>query len=241
MRVALVQVRLDPKSNAANVEQLCAAIDRAAEGDPAPDLLVLPGACDTGGAAPRSGWRPAVLEGVLESIAWKAREWGVLVAAGLHVSHEETFVPCAALFDADGDIVARSAAAASRARSEAGAPAETWSSSVGDVGVLDPSVAGSGEERITTGVGGTLIAVPVCSAASGARRRAAEANIARLRQKPGPGRGLYWAVVTASGSPWANDAGGPGTFVTGPDGVLLASASDPGETIVYVDVPLGRP
>ena len=49
MKVALLQIRLEPKSPAANLQRLNEAIERAARVDPAPDLLVLPGACDTGG------------------------------------------------------------------------------------------------------------------------------------------------------------------------------------------------
>ena len=92
------------------MQRLNEALERAAGVDPAPDLLVLPGACDTGGATSGRRWPNASLECARENIAWKAREWGVFVAAGLHVRRGDTLQACALLFDPDGDVVARSVA-----------------------------------------------------------------------------------------------------------------------------------
>ena len=47
MRVALLQIRQDAKSRAASIQSMIAAIDKAARRAQAPDLLILPGACDT--------------------------------------------------------------------------------------------------------------------------------------------------------------------------------------------------
>ena len=79
-----MQLRFAPQSRAANAQRLIAAIERASEADPAPDLIVLPGACDTGGVRLGSDWNEATLQGIAETLAWKAREWGVFIAAGLH-------------------------------------------------------------------------------------------------------------------------------------------------------------
>lgn len=139
MRVALLQIRLETKSPAANIQRLNEAIERAAGVDPAPDLLVLPGACDTGGATSGRRWHDASLECAKENIAWKAREWGVFVAAGLHVRRGDTLQACALLFDPDGDVVACSVAPA---RAESIMPAEPWPSAVGELAVLEVTIAG---------------------------------------------------------------------------------------------------
>ena len=108
MRVSLLQVRLNSRSPALNLQALSAAVDRAGAGRPGPDLLVLPGACDTGGAPLSGAHHAASLECVKELIAWKAREWGVFIAAGLHRRSGEDSAPHGVIFDPDGDIVARS-------------------------------------------------------------------------------------------------------------------------------------
>lgn len=239
MRVGLLQVELNSKSRAANLQALNAAIDRAGATAPAPDLLVLPGACDTGGAAPGRGSCEAVLEGVKESIAWKAREWGVFIAAGLHLASGGAIVACGTLFDPDGDVVGRSLAPASARKTEAEMPARPWASVVGAIGVVEPTLDGPLGKRIQVGEKGAVIAVPVHYSLRTAKRRMAEANLVSLRERPGTGRGLYWVVVAPAAGRYATTAGnGSASFLSGPDGVVMASASGTGETFVFANVPL---
>ena len=134
MRIALLQLALDRKSRAANIQNITAAIERTAQTDPAPDLLILPGACDTGGGKADPRLTEASLQGIAETIAWKAREWGVFIAAGLHVWEDERVVPCAVLFDADGDIVRRNGCATDATATNT--PVEFWHTAVGDIGVV---------------------------------------------------------------------------------------------------------
>ena len=68
MKAALLQVRLAPRSLARNVQAILSAIDRAGHVDPPPDLLVLPGACDSGGAAPGRGFPRAGIEAIKEAM-----------------------------------------------------------------------------------------------------------------------------------------------------------------------------
>lgn len=236
MKMALLQIRLNSKSRAANVQELNAAIDRAAGTSPALDVVVLPGACDTG-SAPRRGWSEAGLQGVKESIAFKAREWGVFIAAGVHLAHGHALEPCAVLFDPDGDIVVRSVASVAGVRSESIRPVEPWSSAIGDVGVLEPTITGPLEERVRVSEQGAMIAVPVCRSAMGRMQRTVDANMALLRNGATTGHGIYWAVVAAAGDedmPTGESV--LTTFLRGPDGAVLAAASGPDETIVYADV-----
>lgn len=186
MRVALLQIRLEPKSPAGNIQRLNAAIERAARADPAPDLLVVPGACDTGGATSTRRWHDASLECAKENIAWKAREWGIFIAAGLHLRRGDTLQRCALLFDPDGDVVARSVAPA---EAEAIMPAEPWPSVVGELAVLEVTIASPLSERVTVKKRGVMIAMPTSANLTGKRRRAAEANFTGLRNEPDAGSG----------------------------------------------------
>ena len=237
MRVALLQIRLDPKSRAANMQRLNAAVDRAAGVDPAPDLLVLPGACDTGGAPAGRTFSDAGLEGIRANLAWKAREWGVFIAAGSHVRRAENLVPCALLFDADGDIVVQSIAPADSEDVEQVVPVEPWPSAVGRIAVLEPTVGTPLADCVADGGPGTLIAMPVSAALTGKRRRNADANIALLRADPDADRAAYWAVVSEASQPGLPQGDNePLTFLRTPGGRILASAADRDETLMQVDV-----
>ncbi|HNQ24132.1 MAG TPA: hypothetical protein PKK06_13680 [Phycisphaerae bacterium] len=105
MRVALVQLRFEAKGRAANTQRLLQAIDEAAQAEPPPDLLVLPGGCDSGGLLGERGYPAAQGQEFREVIAWQARQWGVYLAAGLHRTRGEGPVPVTLLFDPDGDVL----------------------------------------------------------------------------------------------------------------------------------------
>ncbi len=240
MRVALLQIRLNVKSAAANLQALNSAVDEAAQGDPAPDLLVLPGACDTCGAvrSPR-GMGSANLEGAKENIAFKARDWGVFVAAGLHFPFDDRRGLCAVLFDPDGDIVARSGPASCTKEGESAALPQIWTSPVGEMGVFEPTSARLGEKSMLDYSGRAVIALPICSGLTVEHQRTADANIATFRGNCAAGSGTYWAVVTEAGRRGSSDAEhGRGTFLCAPDGTIVAAADGCEETIVYAEVPI---
>ncbi len=105
MRVILVSIDLDSTSSSENLQRLIRAIDQSAASSPLPDLLVLPGACDTGGVKARSTVVAGTLTAIKETVAAKAREWGIYIAIGLHRLESDSAIPYAALFDSDGDLL----------------------------------------------------------------------------------------------------------------------------------------
>lgn len=241
MRVALLQIRLNPKSRAANLQALSEVIEEAARADPAPDLLVLPGACDTGGAVSGRGWSDASLEGAREYLAWKARDWGVFIAAGLHVRHGEKWEPCAVLFDPDGDAVAHSSSPYGGEPAQSIGGIELWASDIGDLGVFEPSITSRLPEDAEMGNRCAVIAVPAMASLAGKAGRNVEANITLLQSDAAVGRYAYWAVVTEAGAKRASgDGNGPGTFLRAPTGKILASAEGPEETVVVAEVLIGN-
>ncbi|MFQ5413531.1 MAG: hypothetical protein ACE5E6_03635 [Phycisphaerae bacterium] len=256
MKVALVQITLDGTSHAVNLQGIMAAIDRAIDVVPAPDLVVLPGACDTGGRrladgrssadsrtmlSDRSVTRSpqpvvdapgvAVLGACHETVALKARDWGVYIAAGMHARIGGFDRPCTLLFDANGDVVARACAIADR-RAKAG-PLSFWRSPVGILGVCPPIVEGRPDRAgaDVTPVRGALIVRPVVSEGKVAKtgRRRPPALVAAV---PGGATGAYWGVAAAAGV-----AAGV-TRVVGPDGGVVAACDTAEQTILYADVPL---
>lgn len=108
MRVTLVQMRIETGSRSANLTRALRWIERAAEADPAPDLIVLPECCDF-------GWLADGLVGLaepdggtfVESLAAGARELGVWLAAGYTDRRDDCVFNAAALIDPDGDVVLR--------------------------------------------------------------------------------------------------------------------------------------
>jgi len=239
MRVALLQVRLNPRSGAANVQRINAAIDRAAGADPPPDLLILPGGCDTGGVTPGRARPAAVLEGIKANIALKAREWGLFIAAGSHVVRDKSLLPCALLFDADGDVVILSVGLASSEDARSPMTVGSWDSGVGRLAVLEPTGAARLADLLPDGAASVLVALPLCSSLTGKRGRTVHATISSLRDETNPGGNAYWAVVSAVSDEGSRGGGdGPGTFLRAPDGEMLVSADCTGEALICADVPL---
>ncbi|MCH7701032.1 MAG: hypothetical protein IID37_05040 [Planctomycetes bacterium] len=116
MRVGLVQFPRAPGERATNLIRTLGAIDRAAAAEPGPDLLILPGQCDgdptgrepTGEVALADEIPPltqAMAEAFSESIAARAREWGVYIAFGAFRNRDGVVAEGAALFDPDGDVL----------------------------------------------------------------------------------------------------------------------------------------
>lgn len=109
MKMAIAHFKPRPKQWAGNLSTMLDAIQLLAEGHPAPDLIVLPGACDSGPVAiDPSLVTPAMCQGFRESVATIAREWGVWIACGQACSHGAEIIPSANLFDPDGDAYIRS-------------------------------------------------------------------------------------------------------------------------------------
>jgi len=235
MRLALLQLGLDSKSRAMNMQALILGIQRAAQSTPPPDLLVLPGVCDTGGMIACHGHTDACLDGVKETIASQAREWGVFIAAGLHIhSAVQGRTHGAFLFDPDGDVVA---VCRPQDSPESAGGTATWDSSVGRLGLADPSRLYEGNEQFGPG---TLLAVPVATGKNA--RKTVTTKLEAARKAGAGGIGIYWAVVSCADK--SHSAGKQDeayfSFVSDGLGVLLARAEGAWETIVYADVPCAR-
>ncbi len=83
MRIAVVQLAVDPARRTVTFQHALHAIDQAAECDPAPDLILLPAFGDV--LAVMSG-NEAVTDRpagpVVAACGLRARQWGVFVALG---------------------------------------------------------------------------------------------------------------------------------------------------------------
>ena len=232
-----MQIVLDQKSRAANVQRISAAIDAAAGADPSPDVLVLPGGCDTGGAAGTRGLHDASLTALRERLAGKAREWGVFIAAGLHHRVGGSFEPYAVLIDSDGDVAACSGDRANMPSEAGSTPARWWSTSIGRVGVLDVSEADPAMVATECRDEPALVAVPIPRSQGGKVGRATASLLSTLQNDPAAGAGLSWVVVApADMDGEAYDVHAPLSFVRGPDGSILAAAKNSDETIVQAEI-----
>lgn len=238
MRMALLQLGLDPHGRAANLRNLVAGIHRAASATPAPDVLVLPGACDTGGAVPKGRLREASLQSVRETIAWQARDWGVYIAVGLHRLRDDILVPWAALFDPNGDVAAQDPVHGENGNGAS--PVEIWQTAVGSLGVVQPSLGGSLADRLATVEEGAFIAVPFSGPDPGSRRPGGPtAGFPSRESGPKVRAGVFRGVVTPAGYNFA----APGeqgwrTGVYDSKGNTVLAADDGEEAIVHAEVPL---
>ena len=238
MRVALAQIQLNGLSAAANLQHILAAIDRAADAVPGPDIIVLPGGCDTAGRRPdpSSTARDACFR---EAVACKAREWGIFVAVGLHLRENGESKPAAVLFDPDGDIVACSSDAASGPSQTHESPSPcVWSSPSGSITVL---TAAALRQRQTLSVtADLLVSVPVapCETSELANVTSWLSNVAEARP---PKRATYLALVVPAGGtadPKANTQDMHTTRLLDNQGRALTRASSTAEECLHAEIPL---
>lgn len=233
MRLALLQIPLTSRHRAENVQRLMAAIDRAADIASPPDLCVLPGAVDSDGRFPAGGRSGALLDGLRETVASKAREWGVYIAAGVHLRQGDAWEPCAVLFDPDGDVVIMHSARVTG--SDPDKPEGLlWPTPIGLLGAMDLAAVPRGGVFAELEGRSAVVAVPVRARSSQARQRATKEAIHALRTCPRTGGGSFWAVASSADTPEAKD--GEGTFVRSPDGTLLAAAPNGHESILQVEL-----
>jgi len=236
VRVALLQLGNIQEGRSTNLQSLMAAIDRAASNDPGPDLLVLPATGDVRGM---TAGQNGLFASIAETIAWKAREWGVYVAAGLSVLEVETTMFRSFLFDPDGDIVARTGAATSGKQGAAEDLRSWFSSPVGRFGLVDPQTASVPTSSTDERCEGGFLAYPLPSLGTPAQRRAVTSSLESLRAGASDTLGTYWGVAgRAEASADAGKAGHPVTFVRDPSGTVIENAAPSCETVLYADVDL---
>ena len=238
MRIALLQVRLDPTSHAANTQRLAQAIDRAASSAPAPDLLVLPGGCDAGGVSPGRRHSHFHVAGLRETLAWKARDWGLFVAAGLHRRHNGGWAGVTALFDPDGDIAASCSGARPTVQDERiveGVP--VWHSSVGTIGVFTWARCDDSECRVVAPAGGLVVVSPIVMSDPLEGPAALDVKREGLDQNIYLEGNVFWALVSAAEP--ANAGRGRTNGVScllGPGGAVVAKARGQDEEIICAEI-----
>lgn len=234
MRLALVQLRLTHESHSRTMQHLRAAVADAANTNPAPDLIVLPGAADA-----ESAPNAATLESMKESIAHLAREWGVYIAVGLRTLREKNPEACAVLFDADGDVVTQSPRTRGVDR-----PLSEWPdfhpSPYGAIGVVEPTARDGTRAFQSTAGGDRVMAVPVGGAMNKQSSRATP-SAGSFFESISAHTAAHWAVVVpadAASTTWAMEPESVASFLRAPDGSLLAAAENLEETILFADVPI---
>jgi predicted amidohydrolase len=82
MRVAAIQLEIDPGSRTETLQRALQALDAAAEMDPAPDLVVLPAFLDTCRDGDGSHFEVARGPGTA-ACGFRGRTWGLFVAMGM--------------------------------------------------------------------------------------------------------------------------------------------------------------
>ncbi len=104
LRVALVQLESSGHSRAARLQGVLSMIDRAAEHDPSPDLIVLPAFVDVARAfAGESTGIEHVVGQTGSAVGQRARSWGVFIVYGqAERSAGKTYIT-SVLLDNDGD------------------------------------------------------------------------------------------------------------------------------------------
>jgi hypothetical protein len=223
LNVALLQIELDASSPARNLQRVLGAIDRACRTDPSPDLVVLPGGCDTGGPLPGGEFPLSIIQNVREAIALKAREWGIYIAVGLHARCPDGYRHSAVLFDPDADVVAMHEAGDECAAE--GCRDVRWCCSVGDIEVraVEGLVEVSSLERVPSC--GLVVAAPLP---------------AHTDVKP-TATGAYWAIVRSAGpASRRSKTAAPTSRFVNPDG-KEGPAADPVKEDVVVSSVAVRP
>lgn len=224
MIVGLLHIELEPQSGAGNMQRILRAIEEGARVDPAPDLLVLPGACDTGGVPIDRAFPEARLLGLREGIAAKAKEWGIFIAAGLHERVEGDYGLSAVMFDPDGDLICRAGDPTLDVNPLEPVPVQT-STVAGDFGVFEPSASAPLEGAFTVEPRGAFVALPLGLSKLAKMRRVGESNLEAIRNVRSARGGAHWGVVRAF-KPGQGEAATKrvGAFVCDPEGKVLASA-----------------
>jgi predicted amidohydrolase len=234
VRVALVQLEPGGKGGAANLQSLMTAIDKASSGDPEPDLLVLPSGCDFGGHRVTSGVAGR-FSTFSETVAWKARDWGLYIAVGLHTQGTPKSRPSTFLYDPDGDVALCTCRGRGDTMPETNHAAAWLASPVGWIGILDPGAASLALWEDSIPREGGFLACPLFMPRSGSNG----AVLTQWRSGRAAAHGVYCGVAG-----WAKETNNPQqtenacTMVCAPDGTLIQSASEPTEAIVYAEIDL---
>ncbi len=232
MRVAVVQMSIDDHSRSNNQRRAFALIAQAAELDPIPEVVCLPGCCDGDTIEPEEATSAGTSESFMEVLAGRAREMGVSLVVGFTEFDGEHTYDAATWCDADGDILTRHhricLTKKDTARFRKGESIRIAHSLFGPVGVLVGTDACDGAIVASIAqMGATIIFAPC--------RGLDARQLDRLvRQATESG---VWLVVADSVGP----AGGGGcSRIIDPAGRIVCRAENDDEQILTYDIQLEK-
>jgi predicted amidohydrolase len=223
----MVQMDVAAMQRSANLSHVLRRLHAAAGQEPAPELVLLPGACDAGSLNVAAELLTEELSSVfVETIAERAQESGVYVAAGTLERDRTGIFHTVVLLDTDGDVLLKHRQIICDAERSVVQPGRDLAVvSVDDfpVGLLAgtdlecPSLASA-----LSAMGARLILVCAACPAAG--------NIAKLAAERAKQAAVHLALCTT-----AKDGGCSALF--GPDGRSLVSATTRDEQILSAEVP----
>lgn len=141
MKIAVVQMQVRPGHRSSTLQAALAAIDLAAEAEPAPELIVLPAFGDVPHLLGGSSLPGERIEGpTVAACSFHARAWGVWLAFGFAERGTEKPWSTSVLLDVDGDVRGTNRqvkfGAAGRARFAAGDTFATFATPLGGIALL---------------------------------------------------------------------------------------------------------
>lgn len=242
MRLAIVQLRIDPKNRARTLQSALRAIDAAAETDPAPDLVVLPAFAGVSYAASGRAEFIERLHGqTTAACGFHARNWGIFLALGMAEQGSVKPFLTAVLIDRDGDIRLgqRQVSCANAERSEfaAGDGWRTVDVLLGRIGLL------VGDDLLSTeawsalaGAGAEVIVGSVYwQAKSPAQTQALCTQLSELSRQ----HGLWCAAADVTPDPASETRTSGHSQILDGAGRMVASAEPGRPAILWADVPPG--
>lgn len=234
MRVAVVQLVVKVGHRATTLQRALAAFDRAAEADPAPDLILLPAFCDVAELARGDKDVGERLEGpTLAAIAHRARQWGVFACFGLVERAAGRLSVCSVLLDHDGDLVAVRRGELAGAKQQGSSGVEVRNTAIGAVGLMNAGdVLQAADVHGDASGQAELLICPGCFLSAGGKGPARGAEVAGKIVATAKRFGAHFAVADVSLE--ADGASGT-SMVVAPDGAIVCREA--GE-IMFADVPV---
>ena len=240
MRIAVIQLAVDPGRRAATLQHALAALDRAAEVDPAPDLILLPSFSDLPDVILERPVLGERLQGqTTAAVSDHARQWGVYVAFGFVERTAKGLVAAGVLLDRDGDVaqVRRSLVAEQPETLAEAAPAVS-ETIIGGIRVLTMGDLTGSQPIADTPTKPDMLICPGCFAAKSRESSASEKKLkkkaAAVAEEFKTHLALADVIVESKTAPWSF----PGAaLIADPAGAILSEAGGKADTL-WVDVPV---
>ena len=238
MRVAVVQLVVKVGHRATTLQRALAAFDRAAEADPAPDLILLPAFCDVAELTRGDKDVGERLEGpTLAAIAHRARQWGVFASFGLVERSANRLAVCSVLLDHDGDLVAVRRGELAGAKQMGSSGVEMRNTAIGAVGLMNAGDVFQAADATGDATGqAELLICPGCLLLAGGKGPARGAEVTGKIVATAKRFGAHFAVADVSTEAEGASGGVAGTsMIVAPDGAIVCREA--GE-IMFADVPV---